>query len=83
MNNRRDGAFANHCYASPETIWKAVAGDPDACKEIRDIYQEEAENFAKALLRKNKRKDRDIPLEDILQTAWMGVFQNSRNFRGK
>ena len=83
MSDRGKDAFAYYRYAPPEIIWNAVAGDPDACKAIRDIYEEEAETFAKAWLRKNKRKGRDIPLEDILQTAWMGVFQNIKNFKGK
>lgn len=81
MHENKERAFADYQYASPETIRGTIAGDPDACKVIQELYREEAERFAKACLRKNKRKGRNIPLEDILQTAWIGIFQSIRKFK--
>ena len=83
MNNPGKGYYANYGYASPEVIDRAVAGDPEACNEIRKIYEEYVKNYVRAQLRKDNRKDRDSPVEDILQTVWMGLFQDIRKFRNQ
>ena len=83
MNNPGDRPHTEYRYASPEVIDRAVAGDPEACNEIREIYEEYVENYVRAQLRKDSRKDRESPVEDILQTVWMGLFQDIRKFRNE
>ncbi|MBR0093311.1 MAG: helix-turn-helix domain-containing protein [Lachnospiraceae bacterium] len=83
MDRSRAVDYQNYNYVSPDVIAAAVKGDGIALRTIKERYDNYALKLARSLTRKDRRKGRKTPLEDVLQVAWMGVFEDIRKFRGK
>ena len=79
----RKDDYSDYEYIEGDVVMKAVFGDEEAMERIYNRYMGEVVKCIASIAHKEEIAVQTLPMEDLKQIIWCGVFKDIAGYRPK